>query len=217
MVASEQSSFWERARRWLLGLVGFVVAVSALLEAMANLGPRVRLICGHLGYCDLPPIGPTASSAPPAGGAVALQPAPAQPPAPIEVPPQAPQTTSPNGAAANTQPVPAPAPRLPETRSFESPPASARAPGPGLAGGRRTATEPLCFPAPPGWEIKYAEVRHLSGPHGGRGGTSPLVYTTENGRTVRACTTLTAYSESKSFGGGGGLSAIIRGTLQRIN
>jgi hypothetical protein len=75
----------------------------------------------------------------------------------------------------------------------------ARAPGPGLGGGRKTATEDLCYSVGPSQEIVSAKTTNLTC-HGGRCSvTAPKI----SGDNKRVCVTTTAWSDSKSFGGGG--------------
>jgi hypothetical protein len=73
----------------------------------------------------------------------------------------------------------------------------ARASGPGIGGGTKRARESVCLSVGPEQEVIDAETRNTSC-HGGRCSvTAPAI----EGKQV--CVTASAWSESKSFGGGG--------------
>ena len=75
----------------------------------------------------------------------------------------------------------------------------ARAPAPGIGGGRNTATEPLCYSVGANQEIVRATTKNLTC-HGGRCSvTAPLI----SDNNTKVCVTTSAWSESRSFGGGG--------------
>lgn len=86
--------------------------------------------------------------------------------------------------------------QLPKNTSSEG---GARASGPGIGGGRNTATEELCHSVGPYQEILSATTSNLTC-HGGRCSvTSPNISSDKK----HVCVTTTAWSESNSFGGGG--------------
>lgn len=75
----------------------------------------------------------------------------------------------------------------------------ARAPGPGWAGGKKTASEEICYAVGPGQEIVRAETTERSCHDGRCSVTAPSI--SSDRREV--CITAKAWSASKSFGGGG--------------
>lgn len=75
----------------------------------------------------------------------------------------------------------------------------ARASGPGIGGGRNKSNERVCVSVGPDQEIVEASYSQISC-HGGRCANGPVEY----GRDRQtACVATSAWSESKSFGGGG--------------
>ena len=86
-----------------------------------------------------------------------------------------------------------------ESEKLDSSSGGARAKSPGLKGGKNVAVEELCHSIGPNQKIISASTEELSC-HGGRCSvTAPEI--SQDGKKV--CVTITAWSESKSFGGGG--------------
>jgi hypothetical protein len=120
-------------------------------------------------------------------------------PAPSEPPAEAPSPTEAQEERRATQVAACVAERIaahqqPKEKSVEG---GARAPGPGIGGGTKRAEARICLSVGPSQEIIGAHTDRLSC-HGGRCSvTAPVISGSE------VCVVARAWSESKSFGGGG--------------
>jgi len=100
-----------------------------------------------------------------------------------------------------------------DTQVITTPQVPARAPGPGLWGGQKTATEPNCLKAPPGYTIIGAVKVIPGGCNDSRCSISPVSYSKSGDLVTQACVQIKAWSESKSGGAGGWNSAALTGTV----
>jgi hypothetical protein len=92
----------------------------------------------------------------------------------------------------------------------------ARANAPGAGGGRNTDTKKVCATLPAGYDIQASPDVHQLSCFSGRCSARPPTVTDTPAGQKNVCVEVTAWSESKSFGGGGSHQVRLSGTAVKL-